>query len=290
MSMTLGATFYAIFIANLSALIMTMDTSGRQYEEKVSEVKQYLKFRRVPMSIQKKVLEYYDHRYQRKYFDEPGILFQSELSHPLRKRIVMHNCKNLVEKVPFLASAPTEFLYDLILQLQFEVFFPGDIIVQGGKKGDSMYFIEYGKVAVKLPNGLVVKTLGDGDYFGEIALLLDERRVADVVVLEVCDVYKLTRTNFDDVLQEHPRMKSVLERIAKQRLEETTTQGVKDDALAQENARPGQGLGLTAIKNIQRRSTGSWEMPPPGGRGTTTLPPIIPSGNLPPINTNTPDV
>ena len=29
-----------------------------------------------------------------------------------------------------------------------------------------MYFIEYGKVAVKLPNGQIVKTLGDGTYFG----------------------------------------------------------------------------------------------------------------------------
>ena len=34
-SMTLGATCYALFVAHMSGLIMTLDTSGRKYEEKV---------------------------------------------------------------------------------------------------------------------------------------------------------------------------------------------------------------------------------------------------------------
>ena len=34
-SMFLGASFYALFIANISSIILTMDASGRQYEEKV---------------------------------------------------------------------------------------------------------------------------------------------------------------------------------------------------------------------------------------------------------------
>lgn len=74
----------------------------------------------------------------------------------------------------------------------------------------------------------------------EIALLLDERRVADIVVVEVCDVYKLTKASFEEVLQEHPRMKAVLERIAKQRLEETT-QGAANNtqATAHDSSSPG---------------------------------------------------
>ena len=37
-SMMLGASFYALFIAYLSGLVVSWDASGRQYEEKVSEL------------------------------------------------------------------------------------------------------------------------------------------------------------------------------------------------------------------------------------------------------------
>ena len=47
--------------------------------------------------------------------------------------MVMHNCRNLVEKVPFLNSAPADFLYDIICKLQFQVYFPGDIVVEAGE-------------------------------------------------------------------------------------------------------------------------------------------------------------
>ena len=34
-SMALGGTFYALFIGHLSRIVLTMDSSGRRYEEKV---------------------------------------------------------------------------------------------------------------------------------------------------------------------------------------------------------------------------------------------------------------
>ena len=35
-SMMLGASFYALFIAHLSGLVISMDAPGHQFEEKVS--------------------------------------------------------------------------------------------------------------------------------------------------------------------------------------------------------------------------------------------------------------
>lgn len=37
LSMLAGATFYAIFIGHMSSLLMHIDSSGRLYNEKVSE-------------------------------------------------------------------------------------------------------------------------------------------------------------------------------------------------------------------------------------------------------------
>ena len=44
----------------------------------------------------------------------------------------MHNCRTLVESVPFLSNAPSEFLVDVILKLNMHIFFPGELIVQAG--------------------------------------------------------------------------------------------------------------------------------------------------------------
>ena len=35
-----------------------------------------------------------------------------------------------------------------------------------GRKGDEMYFIDFGLVEVNLPDGTLVSTLGNGSYFG----------------------------------------------------------------------------------------------------------------------------
>ncbi|XP_074659485.1 potassium/sodium hyperpolarization-activated cyclic nucleotide-gated channel 4-like [Tubulanus polymorphus] len=218
-SMLLGATFYALFIAHMSSLLIGIDYSGRLYNEKLAQVKEYMKFRHVPHLTKQRVLQYYEQKYQRKYFDENAILSQRSMSSGLRKEILLHNCQTLVEKVPFLARGPPEFIMDIIGHLKFEVFLTGDTIITAGATGRCMYFIEHGKVEVILPNGKVVNRLGDGYYFGEISLLMDERRVASVVAVENCDVFVLTRSAFNEILDEHPYMQEIMETVATERLE-----------------------------------------------------------------------
>ena len=41
-----------------------------------------------------------------------------------------------------------------------------------GRKGDEMYFIDFGLVEVHLPDGTLVSTLGNGSYFGGIVHLV----------------------------------------------------------------------------------------------------------------------
>ncbi|CAH1788601.1 unnamed protein product [Owenia fusiformis] len=218
-SMMMGATLYCLFIVSTNNLIQTVNRPEKTYNKKIAQAKEYMRYRRVPYSLQKRVLDYYDHKYQRKYFDEELIAHEPHMSNELKKEIMLHNCKPLVDTVDFLAQGSSDFVCDVIMKMHFEVYLPGDRIIQAGKKGDSMYFIEHGKVEVVLPNGEVVNRLGDGQHFGEIALLMDERRVASVVALEMCDLYLLSRENFKSVLTEYPQMGRKIESVAQARLE-----------------------------------------------------------------------
>ncbi|XP_022109179.1 potassium/sodium hyperpolarization-activated cyclic nucleotide-gated channel 2-like [Acanthaster planci] len=218
-SIMLGATFYALFVGQMATLLLSIDASGRIYNEKINQVKEYMRYRKIPASTQKRVLTYYEHRYQRKYFDEDTIL--REQNEPLRREITQHRLQSLVQKVDFLNKGSADFVLDVIEKLTFEVYLKNDVIIKAGRHGDAMYFIEHGMVNIEV-EGRIVGTLQDGDHFGEIALLISERRVASVIAKTTCDIYRLHSSDFDDVLEEYPEMRAIMTEVADERLQKIT--------------------------------------------------------------------
>ncbi|XP_068741021.1 potassium/sodium hyperpolarization-activated cyclic nucleotide-gated channel 2-like [Montipora capricornis] len=216
-SMTIGATFYAVFIGIMSSLIMSIDSSGRLYNEKLSQVKEYMRYRKLPLRLRLKVEDYYEHRFHHKLFDEEVIL--NELSKALREEILKHNVSQLLHAVPFFSNGSREFLDDIVGKLKFEVYLNGEYICETGRKGDKMYFIQKGIVDVLTKDGELATSLGDGSHFGEICLLTEEaRRVASVRAATICNLYSLSSPHFHEVLSEYPDMRIMLEEVAKERL------------------------------------------------------------------------
>ena len=132
--------------------------------------------------------------------------------------IISHNCRDLINTVPFLQNASTQFTTAVLTKLRFEVFLKGEYIVHAGAKGDKMYFIRTGVVEVLSDNGEVATTLSDGAHFGEICLLTEDRRVASIRTVTICDLFSLSKVNFQSLLDEFPEMRRTLETVALHRL------------------------------------------------------------------------
>ncbi|MBN3303173.1 HCN2 protein, partial [Amia calva] len=216
LSMIVGATCYAMFIGHATALIQSLDSSRRQYQEKYKQVEQYMSFHKLPADFRQKIHDYYEHRYQGKMFDEESIL--GELNEPLREEIVNFNCRKLVASMPLFANADPNFVTAMLTKLRFEVFQPGDYIVREGTIGKKMYFIQHGVVSV-LTKGTMGMKLSDGSYFGEICLLTRGRRTASVRADTYCRLYSLSVDNFNEVLEEYPMMRRAFETVAIDRLD-----------------------------------------------------------------------
>ncbi len=88
---------------------------------------------------------------------------------------------------------------------QLRTYRRGEVIVRQGQAGETFFVIVRGRVAVTVlsPEGreVVLNTLGEGDHFGEMALLDDEPRSASVVAQERSDLAILSRDVFFDLLQ-----------------------------------------------------------------------------------------
>ncbi|XP_013876721.1 potassium/sodium hyperpolarization-activated cyclic nucleotide-gated channel 2 [Austrofundulus limnaeus] len=216
LSMIVGATCYAVFIGHATALIQSLDSSRRQYQEKYKQVEQYMSFHKLPADFRQKIHDYYEHRYQGKMFDEESIL--GELSEPLREEIVNFNCRKLVASMPLFANAEPNFVTAMLTKLRFEVFQPQDYIIREGTIGKKMYFIQHGVCSV-ITKGTLAMKLSDGSYFGEICLLTRGRRTASVRAETYCRLYSLSVDHFNEVLEEYPMMRRAFETVAIDRLD-----------------------------------------------------------------------
>uniref|UniRef100_UPI0037E82EF2 potassium/sodium hyperpolarization-activated cyclic nucleotide-gated channel 2 n=1 Tax=Semicossyphus pulcher TaxID=241346 RepID=UPI0037E82EF2 len=233
LSMIVGATCYAMFIGHATALIQSLDSSRRQYQEKYKQVEQYMSFHKLPADVRQKIHEYYEHRFQGKMFDEENIL--GELSEPLKEEIVSFNCRSLVANMPLFANADPNFVTAVLTKLRFEVFQPADFIIREGTVGRKMYFIQHGRVGV-LTRGNKETKLSDGSYFGEICLLTRGRRTASVRADTYCRLYSLSVDSFNEVLEEHPMMRRAFETVAVDRLDRI---GRKNSMLLRKSSQAG---------------------------------------------------
>ncbi|XP_053320988.1 potassium/sodium hyperpolarization-activated cyclic nucleotide-gated channel 4 [Spea bombifrons] len=216
LSMIVGATCYAMFIGHATALIQSLDSSRRQYQEKYKQVEQYMSFHKLPADMRQRIHDYYEHRYQGKMFDEESIL--GELSEPLREEIINFNCRKLVASMPLFANADPNFVTSMLTKLRFEVFQPGDYLIREGTVGKKMFFIQHGVVSI-LSKGSKETKLADGSYFGEICLLTRGRRTASVRADTYCRLYSLSVDHFNEVLEEYPMMRRAFESVALDRLD-----------------------------------------------------------------------
>lgn len=216
----LGTLTIYILTARVMQLFKGANSSRIKYHSNMAQVKRYMRHRQLPRSTQRRIVAYYEFRFQHQYFRESEIL--NTLSTQMRQEIGMHACRKLVENVTFFNNLPFLLLARIVTLLKSEIFLTNDVIVRVNQLGDCMYFIANGTVAIYTSSGREVCHLEDGAHFGEIALVMpDERRVASVVAVEICELYRLDRVDFVRTIYPYPMLWERIKNIAVERHEKT---------------------------------------------------------------------
>lgn len=120
--------------------------------------------------------------------------------------------ENRLAKLPFFIDMHLEVLKEIKSFFDTETFSSGQTIIHEGEVGNKFYIIARGKVEVSKrsseigadPTSLAVLT--DGDYFGEIALLKNVLRTADVIALTECTFLTLQSKVLHYVLSQYPEL------------------------------------------------------------------------------------
>lgn len=124
-----------------------------------------------------------------------------------------------VARVPLFASLGVVTLSEIVGKLRTR-YYPARItVVRRGDAGDSMFFISSGEVEVRLPNGGSVR-LGEGAFFGEMALLERQPRTASVATTKPTTLLVLYASDFYEIASHIPKLAEAVEIEAKRRRDE----------------------------------------------------------------------
>ncbi len=120
-----------------------------------------------------------------------------------------------VSKVPFFAALGPAAIADVTQMLRTMDLPSRTMIIRKGQQGDCMYFIAAGEVEVDLPGKKV--QLGEGAFFGEMALLGNNVRGANVTTTKVSRLLVLDLVDFRVLMARHPDLAETIDAEAKRR-------------------------------------------------------------------------
>ncbi|MGZ6125873.1 MAG: cyclic nucleotide-binding domain-containing protein, partial [Myxococcales bacterium] len=130
--------------------------------------------------------------------------------------------KVAAKKVPLFDDLSQDAFVALVNRLRYQRHAPGDLIIREGDPGRSFFIIVEGRVRIyKIGPDLKEITLahlGEGAFFGEMALLSGAPRTANVVAEEDTGILEVTDTVLRELATKYPQVVSSLKNFYRQRL------------------------------------------------------------------------
>jgi voltage-gated potassium channel len=215
--MVFGVGMYSYVIANVANLISNLHPSRVRYLETMERLTAFMQYRRIPRNLQERIRAYHTYIWdQRLGYDES--MFLAGLPAGLMTDVTLFLRRDIIQKVPFLQGASDDLVRELAQAMKQVVVTPGEYVFRTGETGHVMYFISRGSLEViGHDNTSILATLREGDFFGEMALLLNRPRTASLRAVGYCDLYTLSKQVFDRVIAHHPRFAAHIEHMTRER-------------------------------------------------------------------------
>ena len=121
----------------------------------------------------------------------------------------------MVARVPLFARLDAISVSRITNLLRARMVTPGTTIFHKGDTSEAMYFIASGQIEVLVPPKPVI--LGEGDFFGEMALLRSGQRGATIRALTRCRLLVLDKADFQELMATDGDFRQAVSRVAEQR-------------------------------------------------------------------------
>jgi CRP-like cAMP-binding protein len=119
----------------------------------------------------------------------------------------------LLRSAPVFAGLPRRLLTRLAVRFFEKAYVAGDVVFFAGEPGKALFVVAEGEVAIARAGAAgeerILRTVGPGACFGEMALIDDFPRSATARVTAPARILLLYKTDFDHLIEGHPRIAQV---------------------------------------------------------------------------------
>ncbi|GBG34246.1 Potassium voltage-gated channel protein eag [Hondaea fermentalgiana] len=201
-NMLLGAAIYAMIFSNFVSYIARMDQSSTKYSEKMEDIREQMRYLRLPTQIRTRVEQYFEYV----WLCHKGLLdrsnyFYDELPLPLHLECAEFLHLKTLEANPLFKTCSRSFLRGMALRLKPQLVVPGEYVVNKGDAATAIFFVARGELEVLTDfQGHQLGCLEAGDYFGDIGVLTRTKRTASIRALSFCDLHYLAADDLRELL------------------------------------------------------------------------------------------
>eukprot|EP00762_Andalucia_godoyi_P000708 ANDGO_05438.mRNA.1 Cyclic nucleotide-gated cation channel len=224
----MGSVVFATIVGVVSELLENLDPMSNFFRQKIDKLHAFFMFRKISSQISMRILTYYRYLWSMNSTDYSEETILGDMPVALRRDIESYLFGSLVSKVPFFKTADPIFIERVVSTLKRVFFLPESFVVIKGTVGREMYFLYKGTVDVVNEDGTVIfATLNEGSFFGELSIVFEQKRSASIRAKTMCEVYVLSKADFEATLAEFPERREEIAKVGQERLKELKAKAAK---------------------------------------------------------------
>ena len=121
----------------------------------------------------------------------------------------------MIAQCPIFESLSASEVNEVAKELQPVTMPANHLVIRKGIEADFMYFVVSGRIEAELPKG--VEFIKAGDYFGELGMLHGGISSTTFITLEECQLLKMSRRTFEELIDTYPNVKDTVYLTAQNR-------------------------------------------------------------------------
>ncbi|EQC28764.1 hypothetical protein SDRG_13447 [Saprolegnia diclina VS20] len=204
-----GILLCAIMIGSCVFVVESWNRAGYQFRKRIDIINHEMEFLQLPEHLRHRIQTYHQYlwTHQGSATEKVTLLQDKGMSEPLRKEIAIFMYRDMLAKIPLFRTANDQLLGLICMCLHTVIYLPRDIIITRGELGKDLFVISKGSVVVLAEAHSLEETdvvLTEGDFFGEVGLLMAVERTRTVVAKTICELGVLAKVDFDSVMHQFP--------------------------------------------------------------------------------------
>lgn len=222
--MMTGAILLAFAVGNVVSIISQLDGGRLEHRNRQSAITRYLQLNGVERQTIDRVRRFNDYQWARTRGINPRKIL-ADLPAELRSEVTIRILQESISNIPIFVASSSCLQKRLLAELIPVTFPPATVVLEDEAMGEQILFITSGSVAINTNEQLSNEVLryGPGDYVGDLAFFLRERRTDPVISQTYVEAFLLNRQSFDELCASEPRFKDLLRQVASKQTERNQT-------------------------------------------------------------------